>query len=155
MGNLRSICVDKLYFDEDGNILPVKQTQGMSQDEHMPADAIWYGAEMLTPTGGAWLEQSDNSYIVGLEQVGAGISLTGIDGRDGGFAAFWIKHETAERWAKLRLTVNGRDESFINCLGPNGFAKLTVPLKPGKQNEISLSGGNGHVCVKGIGVEHI
>jgi hypothetical protein len=154
MGNLRSICVDKLFFDEEGNILPVEQTRGRV-NETLPADAVWYGPEKLSPFNGARSETAGDGCVAGLEQEGAGLCVTEIDGRDGGPATLWFKYETAERWAKLRLTVNGRDESFINCLGPEGFAKLTVPLKPGQENELALSHGNGDVRVKGMGVTYL
>jgi len=36
-GNLRSICFDKLYFDENGNIEKVIQTGDLSKGKYMPA----------------------------------------------------------------------------------------------------------------------
>jgi len=126
-GTLRSVCVDKLFFDDDGNILPVKQTRGGSRAYVIPNNAVIYPAPSI---------------------------LRGIDGKNGGRATVWVRYAAAERLAKIRLTVNGLDLSYINCLAPDGAARLTVMLKPGTDNEIVLSDMVGKIDIKDIVISY-
>ncbi len=121
--------------------------------ETIPSFAVKYKPADFTPFDGAEFSK-DAGCIAGLERANAGFSLPGIDGRDGGRATIWVKYITTERWAKLRLNVNGRDESFINCLAPEGVACLTVRLNPGRGNKVILTGGEGDVRVTEAGVSY-
>jgi beta-xylosidase len=125
MGNLRSICVDKLFFDDNGDILPVKQTRDGIRNNAAPENTAWYGV---------------------------GPVIKNIAGNEEGRATVWIKYETREQWTKLRLAVNGNDESFLNCLASEGAARLTVRLKPGLVNEIAISEVSEGLRITDIGV---
>ncbi|MCL2702795.1 MAG: family 43 glycosylhydrolase [Defluviitaleaceae bacterium] len=135
-GTLRSVCVDKLFFGDDGSILPMKQTRGGIRSFSIPDNAVTYPASSL--------ERMDCG----------GFILRNADGGKGGRATIWVRYATDERLAKLRLTVNGKDLSYINFLAPDGAARLTVTLKPGAENEIILSGGIGAVDIRDVAVSY-
>jgi len=56
------------------------------------------------------------------------------------------------------LTVNDADYSFVNIFSTGGWdqftglSALTIPLQPGKNNTLQLTGGNGGVNVDYIEV---
>jgi hypothetical protein len=155
-GNLRSICVDKLFFDENGDILMVEQTRDGIRDTIIPEDAVKYPAASFTLNGGAVL--TAEGYAGGLDKEGSGFSLE-MDGGNGGRATIWLRYATREKWAKLRLTVNGRDESFLNMLDTfgemAGAARLTVRLNAGPGNTIALAGGNGAAQIKEAAITYL
>ncbi len=159
-GNLRSMCVDRLYFNDDGTIQTVVQTK-----EGPPAvgpaltpnpATVKYAAESAITANGAQVEDDaaaaggksvrqlhlENSYLQ-FNQVGCG---------HGGRTAIAIHYATADN-AKLKLFVNGDDYSFLNTPPTGGWDSytgqtcLTVPLGAGKTNTIRLAGGNGGVNV--------
>lgn len=158
-GNLRSMCIDELHFNEDGSICTVTQTvQGLS-----PAGAITESAEYplyqvseVGAGGTISVDDAGNKAATNLAQPGAYCSFPGIDGAGGGRTALYIYYETRETLAKLRLFVNGDDLSLINLTGTKdgseywGCAHITVRLNPGSDNTIKLTGGQGEVRVSGI-----
>lgn len=167
-GNLRSMCVDRLYFDEDGSIRTVVPTREGGITPVGPAPAAnpaerSYGAELCEAGGGATVETNGHgeTFARGLAVDGAYIRFEGIDGGAGGRAAIRIRYATAERLAKLSLTVNGQDWSLLNALSTGsdddfaGWTTLTVPLNPGLRNEITLTGGHGAIAVAGVTVSPI
>ena len=64
-----------------------------------------------------------------------------------------IHFATPDTRAKLHVSVNGADYSFVNTLPSGGWntftgdAFLTIPLGPGTTNVVRFTGGNGGVNV--------
>ena len=162
--NLRSVCIDSLYFNEDGTIKTVVQTrEGVKAVGDAPAPnpgARVYRAEECVTGGGAWLgTKSDGSggrYIRDLHLEGAYGKFDRVDGGKGGRAVVGIHYATVERLVKLNLTVNGRDYSLINlpCTGDwtayTGWTEFTVRLEPGSDNSIQFTGGH-----EGVDIDYI
>lgn len=161
-GNLRSLCVDLLNFDTNGNILKVIQTKtGPPAVGPAPApgeNTVKYEAETGTVTNGAAVANdraaSGGQCIENLELPNAYVELDSVDGgANGGRTAMEIRFATDDTRAKLQLAVNGVDYSFLNTLYTGGWsafageADFTIPLQPGPTNVIRLTGGNGGVNV--------
>jgi beta-xylosidase len=163
-GNLRSMCIDYLYFNEDGTIQTVVQTkEGVQSVGEAPApnpNQKTYSAETCSVGGGAAVESNEQGEIVinHLQSAGSFCEFPNIDGEKGGRAAIHIRYATAERLAKLNLTVNSHDYSLLNALSTgslldySGRASITVQLEPGDDNMIRLTGGNGEVSIESITV---
>ncbi|MGO4696406.1 family 43 glycosylhydrolase [Paenibacillus sp. 2TAB26] len=161
-GNLRSMCIDYLYFNEDGTIQTVVQTkEGVKPVGDAPApntNQKTYSASRVD--GGAVVETNEQgeSVVNRLDIAGSYCEFQTIDGEKGGRAAIHIRYATAERLAKLNLTVNGHDYSLLNALSTgslldySGLASITVQLEPGDDNIIRLTGGNGEISVESITV---
>jgi hypothetical protein len=157
-GTLRSVCVDVLHFDADGNILPVVQTRSGP-----PA----VGAETATETEpGVQYPVANatvgNGAVIAEDHAAAGghcvqnmhldrsyVEFTGVEGGDNGGRAHVSVHYATSDHGKFQLAVNGRDYSFLNFYPTGGWDSftgetgLTVPLQPGKTNTIRLTGGHG------------
>lgn len=155
-GNLRSVCIDKLFFNEDGTIQTVQQTSVGGIDPVGEAPAAnphekTYAAS--SAGGGAALSEG---VVTGLQQEGAYALFEHVDGGAGGRAELHFRYTTSDRLAKLRLEVNGEDWSLLNFLSTGGasddtgYASFTVPLLPGSTNTIRLAGGYGEVRVSGL-----
>ena len=158
-GNLRSICVDKMEFDADGNILKVVQTKtGVPSVGPAPAanpDAVQYAVASAVLENGATL--ADDSAAVGGKAVqnlhleNAACQFNAVNGGAGGGPATLTIHYAAVDKGKLRLTVNDVDFSFLNTPATggwgqyNGISYLTIPLSAGAANVIKLTGGHGGV----------
>ncbi len=156
-GNLRSVCVDKMEFNEDGTIKTVVQTKsGMQPVGPAPVEnpkTVTYTANTFMTGKGARLQ---GGVIAGLEQPEAFFWISKVDGLSGGRFNIGIEYAAPERFQKLRLEVNSEDMSYINTLTTQrpdnccGWADFTCVLKPGKTNTIRFTGGNGDVRVKNI-----
>ncbi|MCL2487376.1 MAG: family 43 glycosylhydrolase [Oscillospiraceae bacterium] len=76
-------------------------------------------------------------------------TLTEVDGYDGGRFAIKLYYGSAT-FGRINLTVNGFDWSYVNMISTgsydtlSGVATFTVPLNPGKTNEIKLNGVGGN-----------
>jgi len=166
IGNLRSICVDKLNFNDDGTIQTIVQTKtGVPAVGPAPAPdskAVKYGVAEAVVTNGATISDDDaargGKCVQNLHLEASALRLSQIDGGEkGGQATITIHYATADR-AKLGLTVNEIDYSFINIFPTGGWdqftglSALTVPLRPGKNNTLQFTGGNGGVNVDYIEV---
>jgi hypothetical protein len=163
-GNLRSICVDKLDFNDDGSIRTVVQTKtgppAIGPEDSPSPNAINYGAKSAVVDGGATLNDDDaataGSSIHNLHLVGSTAQWNNVSGGDLGSRATIDVCYAAKDNAKIHLDVNGVDYSFLNTLGTGdwskytGHASLTVPLNPGEANVIKITGGYG-----GINLDHI
>ena len=63
--------------------------------------------------------------------------------------------------AKLRLSVNGTDYSFVNALGTGGihertgYTGITVVLNAGNGNTVEWSGGHGEIAIEALIVKHL
>ena len=164
-GTLRSICVDRLDFDSDGNIKMVVQTKtgvpsvGVPSVGKAPAPNPKPSntSAASTPGNGASIvansAASSGQCVHNLHGQGAFMKFDAVDGgAAGGQATLDIRFAAAEN-AKLRLSVNGDDYSFINTLSTGGWdnytgdSSLTVPLKPGKNNVVEFTGGHNGVDV--------
>jgi hypothetical protein len=165
-GNLRSICVDVVNFDTNGNILTVVQTtNGPPANGPAPGtntNAIKYGVVGATVANGATLASDSAAYtgkcIQNLHLVNSYVEFDSVDGgTNGGLATMDIGFAALGN-AKLRLTVNGADYSYVNILATGGWSTftgdsyLTVPLSPGPTNIIRLTGGNNGVNVDYLNV---
>ncbi|RKP49974.1 hypothetical protein D7Z26_19345 [Cohnella endophytica] len=162
-GNLRSVCIDELFFNEDGTIRTVAQTtEGVRPVAPAPTpnpDDITYLAVDAIMGGGARSGTiGQGKSFVNVTEADAFVQFDQVDGGQGGRTALYIRYATAERWAKLHLTVNGEDLSLLNVLSSggetelSGRASITVRLKPGCGNVIRLTGGNGSVNLESITV---
>jgi beta-xylosidase len=122
-GNLRSVCADKLFFNEDGTIKPVKQTRSAAiPAPRATGETVKYEAESASP-----------------------LQFNRVDGKSGGMSTISV-YFSAEQTAKLRLVVNDEDWSFINAIA-GGCCFLSVPLKPGKTNTVKLVGDADVACI--------
>jgi hypothetical protein len=164
-GNLRSVCVDVLNFNADGSIQEVVQTAtGVSSVGPAPAPdpkMMKYEAEKAVLGNGATVSSdgaaSGGKSVTNMHIVNASLQFNKVNGRKGGNATIGIYH-SGITLAKLRLTVNEVDYSFVNTLSTGdwtnykGYTYLTVPLKAGKNNTIKLTGGAGGVNIDYITV---
>lgn len=163
-GNLRSMCVDRLYFNPDGTIKTLVQTkEGVPAVGPAPAPVpdTKYAAESAAVGNGAQVE--DDAAAAGGKSVrelhleNSYLQFNQVGGGDGGRNTITIHYATADK-AKLRLFVNGIDWSFLNTPATGGWdtyigrAFFTVPLGPGSTNVIRLVGGHGGVNVDYITV---
>jgi len=163
-GNLRSMCVDKLDFSDDGSIKTVVQTKTGPPavgpiDEPRP-NAVEYNAKTATVDGGASVEDDGASAgggsIHNLHLAGSSVQWSNVNGGETGGRATIDLCYAAQDKGKIHLDVNGVDYSFLNMLSTGDWGKytghsyLSVPLNPGNGNVIKLSGGYG-----GVNLDHI
>lgn len=169
-GNLRSICVDYINFNEDGSIKMVEQTKtGVSSvangTKTGAKKAGRYEAETAGLSGGA--TKADNAaasgggYVTNLDAADASLTFRHINGgKKGGRAVIRIAHAGAA-YARIKLLVNGTDYSYLNALSTGhatvftGQMMFTVPLNAGKNNTIQLAGGHGAVNIDYITITPI
>jgi hypothetical protein len=163
-GTLRSMCIDRLYFNEDGTIQTVVQTKGditpVGPAPLPNPNRKVYAAEASKLGGGAALERNKQgvNVISQLQAEGSYIEFGQVDGGSGGRAAIHVRYATAERLSKLHLTVNGNDYSLLNALSTGSeetFSEavtITVKLESGRDNTIRLTGGKGAIVVESIAV---
>ena len=165
-GTLRSICVDRLYFNDDGTDPRSCADQNRRAFRRPGArrnpGLIRYEAENATMGNGATLGDDDGASghraVQNLHLPNSYLEFAKVNGgRSGGRATIEIFH-AAKVNARLRLTVNGVDCSFLNALSTGdwnvytGRSSLTVTLQPGGDNTIRLTGGDGGVNVDYITV---
>lgn len=162
-GNLRSMCVDKLNFNDDGTIQMIVQTkQGVPAvgpaAKPNPA-TVKYAAENAVAASGAQVIDSpaaNGGKCVGqLHLQNASVQFNQVACGKDGQATIEIHYATAEK-AKVRLFVNGEDYSFVNTPATGGWenytghSELTVPFAAGNTNTVRLVGGTG-----GLNVDYI
>ncbi|MGF7143062.1 hypothetical protein HNQ56_001484 [Anaerotaenia torta] len=168
-GTLRSVCIDRLEFDENGAIRPVQQTRdGIPALSGEVAQGIKeayqefysYDATKCQVSNGAVINKktdgSGEAAICNLYQENAECRFTGVDGGDGGRATIFIHYAAGGQWSKLRIVVNGVDQSLINAKSTGGWTdysgvtSITVKLKEGTDNTIRIIGGYGGINIDGI-----
>lgn len=152
-GNLRSICVDKVYFNPDGTIQMVEQTsEGVSAVGKSTTSKVIgkkYEAETALFGKGAKVLSDKNASqgrcVRSYNDTTSQIMFVNVDGgKQGGRATIRIKH-SGESYSKIGLVVNDLDYSFLNLLSTGSFSKykedafFTVRLNPGKNNAIKLT----------------
>jgi hypothetical protein len=160
-GTIRSICVDQLNFDANGDILKVVQTTNdVPSVGPTPApnpNSVKYAIAKATVGGGASKLATATAWggeaVHNLDVVDSFLQFDAVDGGpSGGLATIDIDFAALDN-AKLRLTVNGSDYSYINTLSTGGWSNytghssLTVPLEPGKTNVVMFTGGHHGVDV--------
>ncbi|MCW3088772.1 MAG: Xylan 1,4-beta-xylosidase [Sediminibacterium sp.] len=160
-GNLRSICVDVLNFNDDGTIQMVNQTKSgvapVAKKSLPTKKAVKYEAENATMGGNAAVVNSESAsggrYVTNLDAPGSYILFDHIAGKQkGGRATIHIYH-SGSKYSKIKLIVNGTDYSYLNALPTGdtlnfkGHSYLTVNLNTGKNNTIQLVGGNGSIHI--------
>ena len=160
-GGLRSICVDVLDFDTNGNILTVVQTTNGPPANGTPPPAstntMIYSVTNGTVGNGSYFASDSAAYdgwCVQYMHVATNtfFQLSGVDGgTTAGLYSMQIHFAVQGSGSKLRLYVNGQDYSYINTLNTGGWSIfsgssfLTIPLGPGPTNVILFTGGNGGV----------
>jgi len=145
-GNLRSICVDELHFNDDGIIQLVNQTKtGVAAvGKASPAKkATKYEAEKASVGGGASI---NGNFITNLKAADSYITFSNVSGgKKGGRATITITHANAT-YGRIKLLVNDVDHSMLNALATanatafTGKVVFTVKLNAGN-NTIRLEGG--------------
>ena len=159
-GNLRSVCVDKLTFNDGGTIQTIVQTKegppAVGPASEPNPNAVKYMADSAVTDGGAQLQDdgaADGGKCVReLHLPNASIQFKKLGSSHGGRTNVAIHYASTGK-AKLKLFVNGEDYSFLNTPSTGGWdkyiglANLTVPFGAGSTNTIRLVGGNGGVNV--------
>ena len=134
-GNLRSVCVDELFFEDNGDIRLVEQTA-------TPCAAVG------TPPA-----CDPRTYTCGDPiEVEGGLRFAKVEGF-GGRATLHLTHK-ARAHARVRLVVNATDWSYINLL-PAETAHFTLPLKAGRVNTVELMWCDGETPITSLTVEPI
>lgn len=154
-GNLRSICVDLVNFNEDGSIQLVKQTKTGPPPIKATVKtkaARKYEAEQAVISSAT----VNGNYVTGFDAANAFIEFSKVKGEaKDGRATIRIYHANTS-YAKLKLMVNGTDYSYLNALPTadmencTGLISFTVKLNKGTNNTIKLIGGNGKVNIDSI-----
>jgi hypothetical protein len=119
-----------------------------------------YFAVNSTVGGGAIVATNElgKTVVSHLQDSDSYCQFDQVDGDKGGRAAIYIRYATAERLAKLRLTVNDEDHSLLNAPSTGspsdftGLASITVPLKPGNDNTIRFTGDIGEISLESLAV---
>jgi hypothetical protein len=164
-GNLRTVCIDYLYFNEDGTIKTVKQNEGVKAVR--PVSSLnpalkKYSVENCIVAGGANIGSKaaacNERIIKDLHIEGSFCEFQGIDSENGGRATIHIHYATSEKLAKLNLIVNDTDYTLINAPGTGGMDNfsgctyITVKIEAGETNIVKLGGGNGRISIDYITV---
>lgn len=158
---LRSVCVDELNFDTNGNILTVVQTTTGPPANGTPpppsTNTVIYSVTNGTVGSGAVFVQDSAAYdgwCIQNMHVSTNTFFQLSDVAGGSYPGLYsmqLHFAVAISGSKLRLWVNGQDYSYINTTNTGGWstytgsAYLTIPLGPGPTNVILFTGGNGGV----------
>ena len=166
-GALRCVCVDRLYFNEDGSIKQVVQTKTgveavgpASESTEGPGTGLLvnegdtdrysvktnYGLDNATVVNAGF--NGDHTCVENMHVAGAKLTFSGIDGGKGGKALVTIYYGSAENaTAKVESTGGDADGYFLKLPGTGGWGNYTgaascvVDLAPGKNNQIVFNGG--------------
>ena len=154
-GNLRSVCVDELFFEDDGSIRVVEQTQ-------KELSKVGNGPDFSTDTltfldADSSIRDEDRPNFDGehcLIEPGKSLTFAKVDGKSGGRVSIHFAYRT-EVLSHIRLYVNDRDWSYVNLSPERELCAFTVPMKPGRTNTVSLSFADGSGIFKGIYLEFL
>ena len=147
-GNLRSVCVDELFFEEDGSIRLVEQTD-VPCEPVGPAPLPNPGAKTYPASSGireGKLILGEDGAVRGFENAGSFLRFSKVDGGEGGRTLLRIRYRNdTGRLGRIRLIVNSTDWSLVNLVTPelrtptaDGDAAFTLPLRPGRTNTVDL-----------------
>lgn len=135
-GNLRSVCIDRIEFDENGLIKLIEQTENGVEaladtpEPALPADIIFDEART----------------------VGAGESTEfSIAMQDAGRVQIRIFCEQNEH-VRIRVFVNGEDKQLMNLIGGEGYQ--TFALKPG-ENTVGFEAHGSAVTITKVSAEYL
>lgn len=162
-GNLRSVCVDRLYFNDKGLIEKVKQTEtGVeavgkpSRSEtggtNIPTSAFTvkteYDLSHVTTGGGVTV---DSSSVKNMHQSGAYCEFGGVNGGKGGKALVTVTYASMGNGStKVETAADTSGEGyFLRLPGTGGYmnyqtASCIVDLSAGAENVIHFAGGHGY-----------
>ncbi|MWC29803.1 family 43 glycosylhydrolase [Paenibacillus sp. MMS18-CY102] len=176
-GTLRSVCVDRLYFNSDGTIQKVIQTSegvpavgsrstatevkyydliNASFDAYTQKTEYAMNAGNVTFGGGA---TRPGSNIENMHTQGSYIQLNGINGGAGGKALLTVLYASGDSGAAFKVDASGDtagDGYFLSLPGTGGWGNYTgrtnrlIDLNPGTNNIIRLSGGMGGANVSRV-----
>ncbi len=177
-GNLRSVCVDELFFNPDGTIVPVEQTKTgvKAVGPRVPADTPGLEVKYYELTGynpADYTEETtcpvtgDNCQVVNadladglvqnMQNEGAYIEFSGIDGKQGGRALLTVIYSAQDRAAAKVYTSGDREGKgyFLKVPSTGGWditgrTSCLIDLLPGPNNTIRISGGMGGFNVQAI-----
>jgi hypothetical protein len=167
-GNLRSICMDELFFNQDGTIQTLTQTQtglrGTVEDPRQNQKADKYGIASARAGDGAVIREDSaaagGKYVANLNQTNSYVEFASVRGDNKARQATIGIHYAAEEDSKIKLIVNSIDYSFLNAFKTGGgdykgWTFLTVPIGAGATNGIRLIGGNGEVKIDYLTVDFL
>ncbi|MBJ6361382.1 family 43 glycosylhydrolase [Paenibacillus sp. GCM10012307] len=176
-GTLRSVSVDRLYFNADGTIQKVIQTtdgvpavgprsratevkyydlvqENFSQYTQKTEYAL--NANNVVIGGGA---TRSGSNVESMHNSGSYIQLSGINGGSGGKALLTVLYASADSGAAFKVDASGDtagDGYFLGLPGTGGWGNYTgranrlIDLNAGSNNIIKLSGGMGGANVSKV-----
>ena len=172
-GNLRSVCVDEVFFNEDGSIQKVNQTKdGVSAVG--PVDPNEYESLHKTYDKSEFVEKTDygltnvevknanfnGKTISGFHIDNATATWSNINGCKGGKALITVTYATPESAVALvNTTADTANTGYFLRFDPTtawndytGVATCIVDLNPGTNNTIKLTGSMGGVNINGFSV---
>ena len=169
-GNLRSVCVDKLTFDENGFIQKVKQTttgveavgkpsRSNTGGTNIPESSFTvktdYDLSKVTVEGGATV---DTSSVKNMHIAGSYCEFGGVDGGKGGKALLTVTYATMSKGnTKVNTAADKSGEGyFLRLPSTDSYmnyktATCIIDLNAGTDNVIRLNGGFGY-NIRGISV---
>jgi hypothetical protein len=157
MGNLRSVCVNHLEFEENGDIVyqepdksPVQKAEGK------PAGGKEFLAgDYCTPGGTAMFESHGSiEALAGFHLDGSFGTFKGINA-GAGQKQLYLRYASNDSGSFVTITVNGEKADTILAHGNGGwddfsaYAHTVIELKAG-DNEIVLGGGYGGINIASI-----
>lgn len=159
MGELRSVCVTVLEFNEDGSIVYQEPDKSPAvHPEDAPSGGVQYLVENYCEIGGTAVFETfgDNKVLAGLHLDGSYGTFSKIDGGwAGGIKKLYIRFSSEDSGIFIKVQVNGVDADTIFAHG-NGvwgdftaYAHTSVNLNKG-DNEIVLNGGSGGINILSI-----
>ncbi len=177
VGNLRSVCVDKVEFDEFGAIQVVKQTR-TSVPSVGPSHRGEEGSQPIVPPASAFTEKTDYSVmgaivsgaslstgsstpaIINMNKANAYAEWTGVDGGKGGKALLTVTYSSNDNaTSKVTSTADTTgDGYFLKVPKTSGWSDYSgkstciIDLKPGTDNTVRITGGMGGFNISGISI---
>ena len=133
-GNLRSVCIDKLFFNDDGTIKTVEQTKTGVPAVGDPPKICPFLKEYPSP----------NTAVL---KEGEAVTFSNVSGHKGVRVSLHVNYKTEAPLAKLNLKVNGFDYTLINALGSDEYTNLTVTMNEGETNEVVLTAAKGEISI--------
>ncbi|MGO4537403.1 family 43 glycosylhydrolase [Paenibacillus sp. 2TAB19] len=176
-GTLRSVAVDRLYFNSDGTISKVIQTTtgvpavgprshatevkyydliNESFDEYTQKTEYAMNSSNVAFGGGA---TRSGDKIENMHTSGSYIQLNGINGGTGGKALLTVLYASADGGSAFKVDASGDtagDGYFLSLPGTGGWGSYTgrtnrlIDLNAGTNNIIRLSGGMGGANVSRV-----
>ncbi|WP_339206570.1 family 43 glycosylhydrolase [Paenibacillus sp. FSL K6-3182] len=176
-GTLRSVAVDRLYFNSDGTIQKVIQTsEGVpAVGPRSTATEIKY-YDLINESFDAYTQKTEYAMNMSNVSIGGGatrsganvenmhtqgsyIQLNGINGGAGGKALLTVLYSSGDSGSAFKVDASGDtagDGYFLSLPGTGGWGNYTgrtnrlIDLNSGTNNQIRLSGGMGGVNVSRV-----